>query len=376
MSLQFTSPAPSLQSFARRLRLGLLTPHNPFDRGTFSGTSFFAARALASRPDIDLHILGPHRQPTPLNRLKVKLLRQPPVVPQPETFETKELDMVLGLVATPLLDQFSRHHRVPYLHVTDATPQFLHDTYKWDIPRDADALERRVSRRAFATIYSSDYMAAKARRELGLESPFCIPFGINIEKLPENCPTKSRDGVVNLLFVCSDWQRKGGDKALAAFDALEAKGVRARMTVVGHAPESCRTHPGVTTTGFLDKNRPADAAILADLYRKAHLMLLPTRADCTPMVVAEAMAYGTPVLASDVGGMATLVIDGTGRLLDPNAHAGAWADAAYGLLSNARLYRDTSEKAFSHAHSKLTWRVWAQSIRMLAETSLTSAAAA
>ncbi len=376
MSLLFKSPAHPVQGFTRKLRLGFLTPHNPFDRRTFSGTSFFAAKALAARPDVDLHILGPHRRPNPLNRLKGTLLPKSSAALQPERMETTTLDMVLGLVATPLLDRLSRHHRVPFMHVTDATPGFLRECYNWDISREADALERRVSRRACAVVYSSDFMAAQARRELRLESALCVPFGINFEKLPENCPVKLRDGAANLLFVCSDWDRKGGDKVLAALDALRAKGVQAQLTVVGAVPESCRNHSGVTATGFLDKNRPAEAAVLADLYRRAHLMLLPTRADCTPMVVAEAMAYATPVLASDVGGMATLVTKGTGQLLNLNADANDWAEAAYLLLNDMQLYRQTSERAFSHAHSKLTWRVWAQDIRALAELSLAPAAAA
>lgn len=54
---------------------------------------------------------------------------------------------------------------------------------------------------------------------------------------------------------------------------------------------------------FLDKNRPKDAARLSALYAEAHLLLLPSRADCTLTVIAEAMAHGTPVLATDVGGI-------------------------------------------------------------------------
>lgn len=380
MTLQFCSLLPPLQSYSRRLRLGLLTPHNPFDRGTFSGTPYFAARALEAREDIELHVLGSYRPPNSLDRLKSKLLRRRTAMPEPRLEELggiADLDMVLGLVATPLLGRLAASHDVPYLHVTDATPAFLRDSYGWDVPADVDALEAQVARGATANVYSSDYMAERAEEELSLrERPLSIPFGINFDRVLETCPQKSVDGTVHLLFVCSDWQRKGGDLALAALDKLSAMGVCARLTIVGQAPEQCRANPQVTYLGYLDKNRPAEARKLAALYRAAHLLILPTRADCTPMVVAEAMAHGTPVLASNTGGMATLVAAGTGTLLDLAAGPRDWAEAIHWMIDDPVYYAKASQRAFKHAQTHLTWDAWAQDIRTLSETVLPRAIAA
>lgn len=375
MTLHFASN--QLQNPVKPLRLGLLTPHNPFDRGAFSGTPYFAARALSAHAGIELHILGPHRPPRRVDRLKARLLRRRAVQPAPEHFgDLSHIDMVLGIVATPLLDRLQRHHSVPFMHVTDATPAFLRETYGWDIPGEADALEKRVVRHATASLYSSDYMAERAGREYAPAARLLsLPFGINLETLPERAPAKPT-GPLQLLFVCSDWQRKGGDIVFAALDALIASGVEARLTVVGRVPGDRRNHPCVSYTGFLDKNDPGAAARLAELYRTAHVMLLPTRADCTPMVVAEAMAHGTPVLASNVGGMASLVTPGTGTLMDLSATGSEWARATHALTRDAVDYAQSSARAFSHARTHLTWDAWAAGVKAVAEASLRPAVAA
>ena len=132
------------------LNLGFLSPHNPYDRGTFSGTAFFAARALARRPCISLRILGPHRAPRRIDRLPNRLLHRPPPVPDPSRLDLSGLDAVLGLVASPLLDRLQDLHGLPCLHVTDASPEFLREFYGWDIPEAADTLERRITGRAAA----------------------------------------------------------------------------------------------------------------------------------------------------------------------------------------------------------------------------------
>jgi glycosyltransferase involved in cell wall biosynthesis len=59
-------------------------------------------------------------------------------------------------------------------------------------------------------------------------------------------------------------------------------------------------------------------AALTPLYNAAECLLLPSRSEGFPAVVGEAMACGTPVLASDVGGIAELVDEGnTGWLIAP-----------------------------------------------------------
>ena len=152
-------------SAATPLKLGFLCPYNPYDRLAFSGTASFAAQALEQQPGIDLRILGSHRPPGKFDRL----LRRHPTEIKADQLDLDGLDAVVGLVATPLMEDLGRMHpRLPLFHVTDATPAFLRDAYGWAIPPDKDQREKRVAAHASATIYSSQVMARRAPADLEL----------------------------------------------------------------------------------------------------------------------------------------------------------------------------------------------------------------
>lgn len=360
---------------ARPLELGYLSPHNPFDRRAFSGTSFFAAQALATHPGINLRILGPHRAPRRSDRW---LRRTPPDV-RIDEIDTYGLDAVLGLAATPLMTALAdRRPDLPLVHVTDATPAFLRQVYGWQVPREADHRETRLVSQAAATVYSSPEMAARAPGDLGLPglAPLAQPFGVNFESLPATCPEKPSLERLNLLFVGLDWTRKGGDVAVRALDLLRAAGRAAELTLVGKPPPGLQNHPGVQVAGFLDKNRPRDAARLTRLFSEAHLLVLPSRADCTPMVVAEAMAHGTPVLSTETGGLTSLLGGpGAGRTLPPGAPPEVWADAIRALTDRADAYVMLSDTAFDRASTALSWQSWAERMHQVAWQAQNSAVA-
>ena len=150
--------------------------------------------------------------------------------------------------------------------------------------------------------------------------------------------------------------------------ALDMRGID---LVVGRCPTHHRRHPAVRHMGFLDKNRPRQAARLARLYSEAHLLVLPTRADCTPMVVSEAMAHGTPVIATDIGGVAGQIGGaGAGRLMTPRTASADWAGAMAGMTSGGDHYAALSDASFERARDVLSWEAWAGGIERLARRSL------
>lgn len=356
------------------LQLGFLSPHNSFDRRAFSGTVFHAARALEAVPDVSLRILGNHRPPHWSDRLR----RRTPELSDVTTLDVSGLDAVVGMVASPLLDKLGMAYPdLPLFHVTDATPRFLTDVYGWQLADSTQTTEERVVRHAARTIYSSDVMAARAPSDLGTPTlaPDALPFGVNLETLPRTCPQKPSFETINLLFVGLDWARKGGDIAVATLDALQARGQAAHLTVIGRCPAAHTARPDVSNLGFLDKNRPADLKKIVATYENAHLLLLPSRADCTPMVVGEALAHGTPVIASDTGGIGALIGPGAGVVMPAFAHPGQWADEVQALVTSPDRYAFTSDAGFERAASVLSWSAWATGMAGIVQAQLAPAAA-
>lgn len=93
----------------------------------------------------------------------------------------------------------------------------------------------------------------------------------------------------------------------------------------------------VTFTGFVDDMHAA----LADL----DVVVVPSRRECAPLVVYEAMALGKPVVASDVHGLPELVERGRTGLLVPVEDDAAVAAAIVALLEDPSRRRAMGEAA-------------------------------
>lgn len=359
------------------MRIGFLCGSDPADRSSFSGTAHFAYRALeAERRDgrLDaLRVLARYPSSARLARYAAAMRRRVGVAPARSAAATivdfgEGLDWIVALVSTDLVAGADDSLRAPLALVTDATPGFLRDFYGWPVPPEQDAVEERVIRRAAYCFYSSDYMRERAIADFGADlAPRLkvLPFGVNLERRPEPAPPPplGEGRPVELLFIGREWLRKGGPIALAVQARLRADGVDARLTIVGCDPAEAQGRPGVVVHPYLDKNRPADARRLDALLDAAHVLLLPTRADCTPMVIAEANAHGMPVMASDVGGIPTLLADGrNGRLMSLEADAEAWTAALRELLADGAAYRALRASSATFCRRTLDWQAWAQGL--------------
>ncbi len=140
----------------------------------------------------------------------------------------------------------------------------------------------------------------------------------------------------------------GGDRLIKGWDMLFAAW-----------PKICAVVPDATlcATGFVDERLervPArasirglvSASVLADEMARASCVVIPSRFEVAPMVLAEAWAVGVPVVAAAVGGVTTL---GEGAaMLVPREDPGALASAVAGVLrsgANADLIEEGRRRA-------------------------------
>jgi D-inositol-3-phosphate glycosyltransferase len=89
-------------------------------------------------------------------------------------------------------------------------------------------------------------------------------------------------------------------------------------------------------------------------YSAADVTIMPSHYESFGLVAVEAMASGTPVIASNVGGLSFTVVDGeTGYLVEQENHF-QLAERVHTLLKNPELREQMGEEANIHAQ-KYSW---------------------
>jgi D-inositol-3-phosphate glycosyltransferase len=106
---------------------------------------------------------------------------------------------------------------------------------------------------------------------------------------------------------------------------------------------------------------PRSGEALAQVYRAADAVAVPSYNESFGLVALEAQATGTPVIAAKVGGLTTAVADGSSGLLVDSHRSDDWADAI------GRLMRDTALRerlaAGTRAHAALfSWQATAEGL--------------
>ena len=177
-----------------------------------------------------------------------------------------------------------------------------------------------------------------------------------------------------LLFVGRLQALKGADLALETLIELRGRGRIARLAIVGgpSGPDGKATlrdlHRRVEEAGVIDQVMfvaPQSHRLLSSWMRAADVTLVPSRAESFGLVALESSACGTPVVASDVGGLTSLIDEGeTGYLVDER-DATHWADVVELALDPERAMA-LSNAAVMRAR-RYTWRRAAQSLAELIE---------
>jgi phosphatidylinositol alpha-mannosyltransferase len=174
---------------------------------------------------------------------------------------------------------------------------------------------RRVFNRLSARIAVSEAAAWTGRRWYGGEYRI-IPNGVDVDAAPKE--PKPHGEELRILFVGRSEERKGLPILLTAFNAL-VEHVPCRLTVIGtEREEVLRYVADPELLRFMDiRGRVSRDELWAELHR-ADLLCAPSLSgESFGMVLTEAFAAGTPVIASAIAGYSDVVSDGVDGLLVP-----------------------------------------------------------
>ena len=208
-----------------------------------------------------------------------------------------------------------------YGHVRQAGP--LENVKLW--------INRRALSEAAAVVTWSAWTARSVVRDYRVNGSLVHPIypGVDLQRF-EPTDRSSRPGPVRILFVGGDFARKGGHDLVAAITelrgAVELDIVTSTTDIAMpvEAEAKVRVH----------RNVPPNSDELRQLYAQADIFALPTRGDCTPLVVAEAMASALPVVATTVGSIPDMVHDGRNGILVPPSSPSQLARALETLVTD------------------------------------------
>jgi phosphatidylinositol alpha-mannosyltransferase len=174
---------------------------------------------------------------------------------------------------------------------------------------------RRVFNRLSARIAVSEAAAWTGRRWYGGEYTI-VPNGVDVDAAPEE--PKPAGPELGILFVGRADERKGLPILLTAFNAL-VEHVPCRLTVIGtDREEVLRYIADPELLQWVDiRGRVSREDLWKELHR-ADLLCAPSLSgESFGMVLTEAFAAGTPVIASAIAGYSDVVSDGVDGLLVP-----------------------------------------------------------
>ncbi|HSI80915.1 MAG TPA: glycosyltransferase [Solirubrobacterales bacterium] len=217
--------------------------------------------------------------------------------------------------------------------------------------RKLNQLRRRIA--------VSEAAAWTGRRWFGGEYEV-IPNGVDVGAAPQE--PKPESGELRVLFVGRPEERKGMPVLLQAFEAL-IEHVPARLHLVGPEPDEVRRYladPGsearIDALGRVDRER---------LWRELHaadVLSAPSLSgESFGMILTEAFAAGTPVVASNIAGYAGVVTDRVDGVLVPAADPQALAEELQALHHEPErriaMGRAARESAKRYAWPRIAERV-------------------
>lgn len=185
----------------------------------------------------------------------------------------------------------------------------------------------------------------------------------------------------NILFVGRIEPLKGVDTLLQAMALIQDRYPTAvenvDVTIIGGDPwandpdlemarlqamrEQLGIHDIVTFIGARDQNE------LPFYYAAAEIVVMPSHYESFGMVALEAMATGTPVIASEVGGLAFLVQDGENGFHVPSRDPETLAERIYELLTNDTCRTRLGQNALNHARQYAWSDIAAQMLDVYSE---------
>ena len=265
-----------------------------------------------------------------------------------EVFNREKFDIIhlhepfMPMLCSAVL-RFSNTVTVGTFHAADGKPG-----YNWGRPISTWMIKRRLHNLHGKIAVSNPAMKYHSRY---IPGPFeIIPNGVDTKHFnPDVAPIeKFCDGKKNILFVGRLEYRKGLNYLLKAYLQVKPQIPDSRLIVVGPGTRLRKRYEK-----WIQRNRLEDVIFVGyaseedkpRYFKTADIYCAPsTGHESQGIVLLEGMAVGTPIVASNIEGYASVVTHGEEGLLVPPRNEGELARALISLLEDEPLRQEMGAK--------------------------------
>lgn len=237
----------------------------------------------------------------------------------------------------------------------------------WLVGRGRRVLVRAALRPATRVVTVWEAGRRSLADVLGDERVVLLDNGVDVERFRPPVDPRSRR-VPRVLYVGLLTERKGVLDLVEASRLLRCRGVPHELCLVGGTPDEgpvaeqevrSRLDERVRLLG----SRPPER--MPEVYEQADVFCLPSWWEAMPLSVLEAMASGLPVVTTDVGDTARVVLHDRSGLVVPVHSPVALADALERLLTDAALRRRMGEAGRARVVERFSTEAMIPALRQL-----------
>jgi len=154
----------------------------------------------------------------------------------------------------------------------------------------------------------------------------------------------------NLIYLGGLVKLKGINEVLIAFKHLHANGYNYTLTICGSGNSKklyklLKKHQMINLENYISFQGKKTAQELVALYKNSFCLLHPTYIDNSPNSVCEAQVAGLPVIASNVGGVSSLIENNNSGILVERYQTKEITEAILKLKTDRNLYYKISKAA-------------------------------
>lgn len=347
---------------------------DPTVQNEYSGSDYGAYHMLEKQPGVEVSLVEPMQDiPNFIERVITKLyslffnkrlikyypssLRESGVAVN-QAIAKYQPDVIFSKYAAPMV-----HANItkPFVYMCDSTVKWTKEIWP-DFSKLGFVImekwERKVIEACDRLVTFSEASAAVIEKAYGKDPSkvqvLPIPAYIPAHILP---PTKTIQKEINdplrLLLVGKRYHLRGVDIAIETANLLNLKGVPTELSIAGMTGKN---QANVKYLGIFNKEEPEELISYFNLFKKADLLIHPSRFHSAGIVISEAAGFGLPTITNAAGGLATSVQhDQTGFVLPEKSSPSAYVEAILALIQDKDRYQSYRINARKRFDELLNW---------------------